>query len=437
MARSASWYTSLGKEPFVVRVKNGKLMGHVQLQTMPRYAKPEFLDALRQRTPVPMVVDAECGMPLDLSQWDGLWEPEGNDAALNPDPLNLPLLDDKDRELLWEPPGGPNRAAEAVVPTNVTWLRKKESIARQSAMSAQKPVKKRVAPSEVVDVSRDAQLRNIDASFAAANEDFVLEDVKHPTKRGVHAVESYEFLPDPVLWANQYDLFRFMERPGNRPPEDEDPRLNCAVLRPMKSDYDTFLSYYLTETDDAALSLIDARMSVPPYEVPANSYTKFDFVRDYETTKVEQDINNEFILNVDDGDDFEDTKPGQRSRGKGAYYKNIERKMTLNKRRANPSDIVDERWDVIHLTHAELVGNELRERDEALLDVMDPHYYLMPRDGEGEADEDLDVAMGGMAAGSGQPTNGHAVDEDIHMNGGSSHYANGGEAPSPPKEEET
>ena len=46
-----------------------------------RYAKPEFLDALRQRTPVPMVVDAECGMPLDLSQWDGLWEPEGNDAG--------------------------------------------------------------------------------------------------------------------------------------------------------------------------------------------------------------------------------------------------------------------------------------------------------------------------------------------------------------------
>lgn len=60
-------------------------------------------------------------------------------AALNPDPLDLPLLDDKDRELLWEPPGGPNRAAEAAVPTNVTWLRKKESIARQSAMTAQKP----------------------------------------------------------------------------------------------------------------------------------------------------------------------------------------------------------------------------------------------------------------------------------------------------------
>ncbi|KAL1702004.1 RNA polymerase II-associated [Schizophyllum commune] len=402
-----------------------------------RYAKPEFLDALRQRTPVPMVVDAECGMPLDLSQWDGLWEPEGNDAALNPDPLDLPLLDDKDRELLWEPPGGPNRAAEAAVPTNVTWLRKKESIARQSAMTAQKPAKKRAIPTAVVDVSREAQLRDIEASFAAANEDFVLEEVKHPTKKGVTAVESYEFLPDPVLWANQYDLFRFMERPGNRPPEDEDPRLACAVLRPMKSEVDTFLSYYLTENDDAALSFIDARISVPPYEVPPNSYTKFDFVRDYETTKVEQDITNEFVLNVDDGDDFDDVKPGQQSRGKGAYYKNVERKMTLNKRRANPYDNPDDRWDVIHLTHAELVGDELRERDEALLDVTDPNYYLVPRDGEGEVDEDLDVAMGGMASGSGQHANGHSGDGDVHMNGGSEHYANGGDAPSPPKGEET
>ena len=53
--------------------------------------------------------------------------------------------------------------------------------------------------------------------------------------------------------------------------QDEDPRLACAVLRPMKSEVDTFLSYYLTESDDAALSFIDARISVPPYEVPPNS----------------------------------------------------------------------------------------------------------------------------------------------------------------------
>lgn len=70
---------------------------------------------------------------------------------------------------------------------------------------------------QTIDVSRAAQLRDIEASFAAANENFSLETLKHPNKEGVTAVESYPFLPDSEIWANQYDLFRFSERPGDRP----------------------------------------------------------------------------------------------------------------------------------------------------------------------------------------------------------------------------
>jgi len=53
-------------------------------------------------------------------------------------------------------------------------------------------------------------------------------------------------------------------------------------------------------------------------------------VRDYETTKVEQEVPNEFLLVFDDGD---------RERQKGAYYKNIERKMFLKKRRTQVCDL--------------------------------------------------------------------------------------------------
>ena len=38
-----------------------------------RYAKLEFLYALANETPLPMIVDAECGMPLDLGKWECLW----------------------------------------------------------------------------------------------------------------------------------------------------------------------------------------------------------------------------------------------------------------------------------------------------------------------------------------------------------------------------
>jgi RNA polymerase II-associated factor 1 len=68
-----------------------------------------------------------------------------------------------------------------------------------------------------IDVSREAQLRDIEASFQACNEKFSLESLQHPNKPNVTALESYAVLPDVDIWANQYDLFRFSERPGERP----------------------------------------------------------------------------------------------------------------------------------------------------------------------------------------------------------------------------
>jgi hypothetical protein len=62
-------------------------------------------------------------------------------------------------------------------------------------------------------------------------------------------------------------------------------------------------------------------------------------VRDYETVKVEQEVPNEFLLVLYDGDSPEaidgslEDNPSHRE--KGAYYKNIERKMYLKKKRAN------------------------------------------------------------------------------------------------------
>ena len=61
--------------------------------------------------------------------------------------------------------------------------------------------------------------------------------------------------------------------------------------------------------------------------------TMFHFVRDYETVKVEQEVPNEFVLVLDEGLGEYDTKSVPRL--KGAYYKNIERKMLLKKKRVN------------------------------------------------------------------------------------------------------
>lgn len=122
----------------------------------------------------------------------------------------------------------------------------------------------------------------------------------------------------------------------------DDPRLDCAILRPMESDGDHFLAYYLTKDDESALAFKERRAAdaaVPPDgEQPPSGPTAFHFVRDYETVKVEQDVSNEFLLVLDDGEmGGTDGPDGRPKRGKGGYYKNIERKMNLKKKRGNVS----------------------------------------------------------------------------------------------------
>ena len=70
-----------------------------------------------------------------------------------------------------------------------------------------------------VDISRSAQIRDIEASFDACATNFDLSALKHPNKPNVTAVSSYEIFPNVEIWANTYDLFKFSERPGERAPD--------------------------------------------------------------------------------------------------------------------------------------------------------------------------------------------------------------------------
>ncbi|KAF9525359.1 RNA polymerase II-associated [Crepidotus variabilis] len=353
-----------------------------------------------------MIVDAECGMPLDLGKWDCLWEEDADDSALNPDPSNLPPMDPRDAFLLADPsssagayaPNGSSIVGSSGVSTplaNVSWLRKTEYITRESSSQRQPGSELKHVVAAPIDISRESQLRTIEASFAAQNDDFSLEELKHPNKPNVTAVESYPVLPDADIWANQYDLFRFSERPGERPADVEDPRLDCAILRPMKTEHDSFLAFYLTQDDESALRFKETRFAVGPYEVPDNEEeTIFHFVRDYETVKVEQEVPNEFLLVMydgDDGDPLNERKPKER----GAYYKNIERKMHLKKKRANVYDQYEDKWEIIRMLHAPMGEDDEEERKEALAEVTDPMYMYLraDADADGEVDEGAGAAF--------------------------------------------
>ena len=112
-----------------------------------------------------MIVDAEMGMPIDLSRYPLLWDPNhtGEDygthstielrtvllstlpSDLNPDPNNLPELDPKDAFLVSDLLSAhPNTASQASTSAagpsmNVPWLRKTEYLSSNSTASIPAP----------------------------------------------------------------------------------------------------------------------------------------------------------------------------------------------------------------------------------------------------------------------------------------------------------
>jgi RNA polymerase II-associated factor 1 len=120
----------------------------------------------------------------------------------------------------------------------------------------------------------------------------------------------------------------------------------------MESDGEHFLAYYLTKDDEAALEFKRRRLDPPsePHEVTgsiivgtvrlilAPQAVHFHFERDYELRKIEREVPNEFLLVLDEGVGEEDIYGDVTElpkRPKGAYYKNLERKMMLKRKRQN------------------------------------------------------------------------------------------------------
>jgi RNA polymerase II-associated factor 1 len=207
----------------------------------------------------------------------------------------------------------------------------------------------------------------------------------------------------------------------------------------MESDGDHFLAYYLTKDDESAFTFKDRRfvpqLPTTPEERESAESTAFHFVRDYETVKVEQDVPNEFLLVLDDGDEAEVKSPAPETarRVKGAYYKNIERKMNLKKKRVivrfihclllsfinaplKVHEIYDQKWDVIHIRHGAMDKEEEAEREELLAEITDPDY-LLGRDADGEPEAEFDADGVSDSRGVMTQDGNRDVDVDVDVEG--------------------
>lgn len=329
-----------------------------------------------------MVVDVHAGMPIDLANFQNLWEGDLSEVVVPATAkLDADQLDDADAFLLQDfatnlPPTaasnstsgaiglitsfkatddpasqatlqaaiqqrhtqslGPGAKA-ALAADDVTWLRRTEYLSAQQKNAQQQVQKPKVT--ERIHVSRQAQLAKIEKSFKDAQKP--LSSLVHPHKKGVKAVQVFEFLPDPETWATNYQVVRFIDHPGRilSGVPQSDPRLDVALFRPVNAaDGEQRVSYYLpageeiSEDPEAPMTLIDNReveennarrlrkrrrtgkFPIPPQTEHANDdethsakllnkdyATAYKLSRDYipkDTTETAHDV---LLLTLDDG----------------------------------------------------------------------------------------------------------------------------------------
>lgn len=386
-----------------------------------RLGEPSYLDQLALSAPHPMLLDAEMGMPIDLNDFDGVWD--GDDSAINPVHDAERVLDPADAELLAPLTiGGPNGVAGAAAHTGpagkpeVSWMRNTSYLAKMDGVARRRTVAE--THTEVVDASEDAQIATIEKTFkdVAAQP---LEGMRHPDAKRKHlrVVESYDILPDDESWPNSYIMIKFPERPSaatvaNPGAKASGPRLDRAILRPVMEDDQQIMEYFLPKEEDVenltdlerapldneavekirapqeegeenaeAIFNVSQRPTFPSTDIQNVTYER---IRTYEVVMQAQPQKEILLTFVEDPaaadeeeeDMFGDEAPVSKKR-KGVYFKDITMRTQLRKvraKRAGEADTRADMWDKARVAFRVPYADEREERDLRAKAHADSHW---------------------------------------------------------------
>ncbi|KAK9464724.1 RNA polymerase II-associated [Lipomyces arxii] len=324
-----------------------------------------FLSTLVQQQPLNVDIDSELGMPLDMTAISGVFD-KGDESKLYPD-RNPPALHPTDRLLLRDPS---SLGAAAKSQPGVSFLRRTEYISTDAVKQARSSRALAAAAAKATEVSDDDprnQVEKIDATFYSAAED--LKTFKHPIKRDLKVVDSFEFVPDVEMFDLTQLLMKMAGSTGNNKDENSDSRYDVAVVRPVGTQKETFMSFYVADQESAdrfkhKLMLSkeedeaerkEERGESPMDEDGTGAYGEtFRFVhtRDYEIAN--QDTN-EVTFQIDE-------------KNKKAYFNPVGARMVLKRRRQIQDDkrkkeAVTNDVAAIELTFRPLSGEEQIDRD--------------------------------------------------------------------------
>ncbi|GMK55486.1 hypothetical protein CspeluHIS016_0205420 [Cutaneotrichosporon spelunceum] len=362
-----------------------------------RLGDPAYLDQLASAAPAPLLLDSEMGMPIDLNNFDGVWD--GNDASLNPT-LDTVKLEPGDAALLAPLRILAKTANGAPVPSSVkpevSWMRNSSYIQRRE--TTRRRAAAEAVQEEEADASEAAQITAIEKSFLDLHSQ-ELAEIRHPHPKRKHlrAVESYDVLPDDDTWSSSYILLKFPERPSaataqNPSAKASRGRLDRALLRPVVEEDQALVDFFLPKEEDlsrvSALEEhpIDSEAAAEAVELSAEGKddkvdelfpnVTYERIRTYEV--VSQMVpEREFLITIseeaiedenEEEDMFGDDEPKRKKR-KGAFYKPISMRSQLRKTLQKTRS--DTPWDKVRLGYREPAETEIEEREKMARSVTD------------------------------------------------------------------
>ncbi|KAF9291667.1 hypothetical protein BGZ68_002989 [Mortierella alpina] len=374
-----------------------------------RYIKYQST-GLNETTANELILDNQWGMPIDLIEMRENYFGEGRQNHENGG-LNAGL--DQTDELLLTVPikAAPGTGAAAngkvagpgiSIPNKsrlpaVSWLRRTEYISSETPTGAGKGAYKDTGAKRktlAVDSSREGQIAAIENTFERflkkspsssspsqpCSEEEFLASLKHPSKPGVKAVESFPVFPDFSIWGNAYTLVTFdvdPEMSNDRPVQVQEQgtskqqtaqRSSNALIKPMHdaSDPETWLSYYLPDMETA--KDINQRKRTRAQRAaeglnPDNDdeeepkEVSFSHQRDYTYTTIPCAMLSQLVFTFREMPD---------SKQKAAFYNPMQSKLMLRKKRAKRYDDQDAPITDIDVTSRRMNSDELAFKRDAL-----------------------------------------------------------------------
>ncbi|RLV90165.1 RNA polymerase II-associated protein 1 [Spathaspora sp. JA1] len=343
-------------------------------------------------------IDEFYGMGLNLIDNSGFLD-LGNDSIISGGNNNI-QLHGKDRVLLRDAGIGKISKSEP----GVSFLRRTEYMSEETRPSSKNVVeqKKKVGLGEEK-IDADSQLRAVEDTFDKAQESLDnFENIRHPKRKNLKAVDVWPLLPDTSMMDNKFLLVKFigsaslnreienMKRVQPKKYNEEYVKnsLETSIFKPITSDDGEWISLFQVK-DEAKAQELNTRLNSTERERPVNLLDdseevepeeyKFKYVKNYDmkfqrNKRELEELGLKFI-----------SEPDNKKRKVGFYYP-ISGKIDLKKHRTSTNSEInrflrDSTLDGINFKLREPTTNELKRMDNVRSEF-DPMEY------EGEEEEE-------------------------------------------------